>query len=338
MKEEHFIIIGMGPSGTQAAFTLRKQAPDARITIMSKDPERAFTPHLLPDYIAGKILEDDLYPYDPSSWNDLDIHVRRCQRVTDVNPASGHLLLDHREVLPFTGLVLAVGGRPQIPEPFLPYRDLTFTLKTVQDAKRWIRKLKEVDSVLVIGGDLTSLAVTKALLHLEKRVFFLINEDAFWPLRCDEELVREFSSRLSQRGVEVIPYGRLKGLFRGANGEIRAQMDDQTLQAGMVGAFFGLTPDIRFLTRSGFSIDRGILVDEYLNTGFEGIYATGDCAQIYHPELRDYWVSIGYENAVNLGRIAAFNLAGCRVKAKVSGESIFKVREVNVNTSWWAEF
>ncbi len=338
MKEEHFIIIGMGPSGTQAAFTLRKQAPDARITLMSKDAERAFTPHLLPDYIAGKIPEDDLYPYDPSSWNELDIHVRRCQRVTDVNPGSGHLLLDHREVLPFTGLVLAVGGRPQIPEPFLPYRDLTFTLKTVRDAKRWIRKLEEVDSVLVIGGDLTSLALTKALLHLGKRVFFLINEDAFWPLRCDEELMRGFSGRLSARGVEVIPYGRLKGLFRASNGEIRAQTDDRTLQVGMVGAFFGLTPDIRFLARSGFSIDRGILVDEYLNTGFEGIYATGDCAQIYHPELRDYWVSIGYENAVNLGRIAAFNLAGCRVQAKVSGESIFKVREMNMNTSWWAEF
>ncbi len=338
MKEEHFIIIGMGPSGTQAAFTLRKQAPDARITVMSKDAERAFTPHMLPDYIAGKISEEDLYPYDPSTWDELDIHVRRGQRVTDVNPANGYLLLDHREVLRFAGLILAVGGRPQIPEPFLPYQNLMFTLKTVQDAKRWTRKLREVDSVLVIGGDLTSLAVTKAILHLEKRVFFLINKDAFWPLRYDKELMEEFSNRLSERGVEVIPSGRLKSLFREVNGKIGCQIDNRSLQVGMVGAFLGLAPDIRFLTRSGFSMDRGILVDEYLNTGFEGIYATGDCAQVYHPELRDYWVSIGYENAVTLGRIAAFNLAGCRVQAKVSGESIFKVREVNVNTSWWAEF
>jgi 3-phenylpropionate/trans-cinnamate dioxygenase ferredoxin reductase component len=338
MKEEHFIIIGMGPSGTEAAFTMRKQAPDARITVMSKDAERAFTPHLLPDYIAGKISEEDLYPYDPSTWDELDIHVRRGQRVTDVDPANGHLLLNHREVLGFAGLILAVGGRPQIPEPFFPYQDLMFTLKTVQDAKRWIQKLRKVDSVLVIGGDLTSLAVTKAILHLEKKVFFLIDEDAFWPLRYDKELMREFSNRLSERGVEVIPSGRLKGLFREVNGKIRVQIDDRTLQVGMVGAFFGLAPDIRFLTRSGFSIDRGILVDEYLNTGFEGIFATGDCAQVYHPELRDYWVSIGYENAVTLGRIAALNLAGSRVQATVSGESIFKVQGVNVNTSWWVEF
>ncbi|MFZ0450622.1 MAG: FAD/NAD(P)-binding oxidoreductase [Desulfatiglandaceae bacterium] len=338
MKEEHFIIIGMGPSGTKAAITLRKQAPEARITILSKDAERAFTPHMLPDFIAGKILEKDLYPYDPSTWDDLDIHIRRCQRVTDVSPGNGHLLLDHREVLRFTGLILAVGGRPQIPEPYLPFQDLMSTLKTVKDAKQWIEKLEGVDSVLVIGGDLTSLAVAKALLHLGKKVFFLINEDAFWPLRYDMDLMRKVSERLSQGGVEVIPSGKLGGLFRNANGKTQVRIDDRTLQVGMVGTFFGLAPDIRFLARSGFSMDRGILVDEYLNTGFEGIYATGDCAQVYHPGLRDYWVSIGYENALNLGRIAALNLAGRRVQAKVSGESIFKVRGVNVNTSWWVEF
>jgi len=107
---------------------------------------------------------------------------------------------------------------------------------------------------------------------------------------------------------------------------------------GMVGAFFGLVPDVGFLSRSGLTIDRGILVDEYLNTGFEGIYATGDCAQIYHPEIRDYWVSIGHENARNLGRIAALNLAGGRVRADVGKESIFDIEGIRVNTSWWMEY
>jgi 3-phenylpropionate/trans-cinnamate dioxygenase ferredoxin reductase component len=338
MKEEHFVIIGMGPSGTSAALTLREQAPEARITIMSKDAERAFTPHLLPDYIAGKILEEDLYPYAPSTWDELDIHVRRSQRVEAVIPGKNRLLLGHREVLPFTGLILAVGGRPQIPGPFLPFQDLMFTLKTVRDAKRWIRKLAGVESVLVIGGDLTSLAVTKALLHLRKRVFFLMNEQAFWPLRFDADLMRGVSGQLTERGVEVIPFGGLGGLFREPDGKIRVLAADRTLQVEMVGAFFGLAPDIRFLARSGFSMDRGILVDEYLNTGFEGIFATGDCAQVYHPGLRDYWVSIGYENAVTLGRIAASNLAGRRVRARAPAESIFKVQGVNVNTSWWVEF
>jgi NADPH-dependent 2,4-dienoyl-CoA reductase/sulfur reductase-like enzyme len=115
-------------------------------------------------------------------------------------------------------------------------------------------------------------------------------------------------------------------------------VDDQKIEVSMIGAFFGLVPDIRFLARSGLTIDRGVLVDEYLNAGFEGIYATGDCAQIYHPQIRDYWVSIGHENAVALGRTAALNLAGGKVRADVDMESIYDVKGIKVNTSWWAEF
>jgi NADPH-dependent 2,4-dienoyl-CoA reductase/sulfur reductase-like enzyme len=115
-------------------------------------------------------------------------------------------------------------------------------------------------------------------------------------------------------------------------------IDDQDINVGLIGAFFGLVPDIKFMVGSGLRIDRGILTDEYLNTGFEYVYATGDCAQIYHPEIRDYWVSIGHDNAVNLGRIAALNLVGGKVPAEVKKESIYDVQGVKVNTSWWTEF
>jgi NADPH-dependent 2,4-dienoyl-CoA reductase/sulfur reductase-like enzyme len=79
-------------------------------------------------------------------------------------------------------------------------------------------------------------------------------------------------------------------------------------------------------------------VDETLSTGFENIYATGDCAQVYHPEIRDYWVSIGHSNAVSLGRTAALNLLGGKRKAEVPKESLFDVDGIKVNNSWWMEF
>ena len=72
-------------------------------------------------------------------------------------------------------------------------------------------------------------------------------------------------------------------------------------------------------------------MDEYLNAGFEGIYATGDCAQVYHPELGDYWVSIGHDNAVNLGRLAAMNLVGGKIPAEVGKERLFDIQGIKVN-------
>jgi len=195
-----------------------------------------------------------------------------------------------------------------------------------------------VESILMIGGDLTSLALTKALLHLNKKVFFMLDENAFWPLRPNDVLFDEVGQRLTEKGVQVLKCRKLMSVAQISDHLYQIQADDEKIEIGMIGAFFGLVPDIRFLARTGLTIDRGILVDEYLNAGFEGIYATGDCAQIYHPEIRDYWISIGHDNAVALGRIAAMNLVGERKKAEVDQECIYEVQGINVNTSWWAEF
>lgn len=213
-----------------------------------------------------------------------------------------------------------------------------FTLKTISDARHWIQKLSQVDSVLIIGGDLTSFAVARALLHLGKGVTFLLDEEAFWPVRYNKDLYEQAAHKLTEKGVEVLAYRKLKGMARLSEDSLQVQVDDRKIRTGIVGAFFGLVPDVRFLAHSGVQIERGVLVDECLNCGFEGVYAAGDCAQVYHPEIRDYWVSIGHDNALNLGRIAALNLAGEKVQADVEPENIFRVEGIRANVSWWMEF
>ena len=338
MSEQHFIVIGNGPAGHNAAVTLRLEAPGARITLISKEPHGCYRPHLLPNWIAGDIKEEALYVCPVENYKNMAIKLRSGQKVVALNLGQSELILDHKEVLRFSGLVIAVGGKPRIPEPLLTFKDLMLTLKTLEDARTWKDEIARVDSVLMMGGDLTSLAVTKALLSLGKKVHFMINEDAFWPLRWNPVLFEEMSHRLSQKGVGVLADQRMKGIKRKGERDYEIQIGRQTVRVGMIGAFFGLTPDVRFLAGSGLRLDRGILVDEYLNTGFKGVYATGDCAQIYYPALRDYWVSVGHDNAVELGRTAALNLVGNTVKAGAAGKCIFEVQGIKVNTSWWTEF
>ncbi len=64
-----------------------------------------------------------------------------------------------------------------------PFADLMLTLKTLTDARLWREKLATVETILLLGGDLTSFAVARALLRLHKKVYFAMDEDAFWPLR-----------------------------------------------------------------------------------------------------------------------------------------------------------
>lgn len=338
MAEEHFVVVGNGPAGHHAAMTLKERAPAAEVTVISRHRGSAYRPHLLPDFIAGKIPEAALYVCPTDSYKEKDVKLRTGQKVVGLDLKEQSVALDHKEIVRFTGLVIAAGGKPRIPEPLLVFRELMLTLKTLEDARVWREKLSRSESVLIMGGDLTSFAVTKSLLDLNKKVYFMLDKEAFWPLRSDRTMLEEAGHRLSRRGVEVLLDRRVKSIARVSNRACEVQLNGDRVRAGIIGAFFGLVPDIRFLVGSGLRIDRGILVDEYLNVGCAGVFATGDCAQIYHPEIRDYWVSIGHDNAVNLGRTAALNLLGENVKVEAAQESIFEVQGIRVNTSWWMEF
>jgi NAD(P)H-nitrite reductase large subunit len=336
MKDQHFVVIGNGPAGNEAALTLSNHAEGARVTLISKESGGCYRPHLLPSLISGKLTEENLYVFSPSSYKELGIKFRSGQEVVDLNLETREIFLDHREVIQYDGLILSVGGKPRIPESLGVFKDLMLTLKTINDANTWIKILENAESVLMIGGDLTSLSFTPQLLKMEKKVYFALNEEAFWPMRFSRSLHDEVSERLIQKGVNVLDYSRIKSMNSLPNGGVEVHTDHETVCADIVGAFFGLVPDVSFLAKSGLKLDRGILVDEYLNTGFEGVYATGDCAQVFHPEINDYWVSIGHDNAVALGKTAALNLIGEKVKAEP--ECIFDVHGFCLNCSWWMEF
>jgi NAD(P)H-nitrite reductase large subunit len=338
MAEEHFVVIGNGPAGRQAARTLREGAPSARITLLSKEQGPGYRHRLLPNLIADAVEEDALYLSSFKDCETLEIKLRCGQEVVGLDLEKRELILDHKEILRFNGLVIAVGGRPHIPEPYLPFRECMLSLKTLEDARTWKTKLSQVESVLMIGGDLTSFAMTNALLQMQKAVYFLLNEKALWPLRPDSFLLDKIRRRLEGKGVHLLQGVKLREMIRTSEKSVHVQTEKESVEVGLVGAFFGLVPDIHFLTGSGLSVDRGILVDEYLNVGVEGVYAAGDCAQVYHPELKDYWVSIGHDNARALGRIAAVNLLGGRVRATAPKESIYEVQGVKVNNSWWMDY
>jgi len=338
MDGQHFIIIGNGPAGNQAARTLRDKAPDARITLISRHAGGCYRPQLLPHFISGKIEAEGLFVFSPSSYKEKNIKLRSGREVVSIDLNQHEIEMAHKEVLHFDGLIIATGGIPRIPDQVTHARDLMLTLKTPDDAKVWIKELAKTSSVLIIGGDLTSFALTKTLIEMEKKVYFVLNEEAFWPLKFDTSLSEEVSKKLMQRGVHVLEGIDPNSIARMSGGPVQVDTGDRKIRVGLVGAFFGLVPDIEFTSQSGLKSDRGILVDEYLNTGFEGVYATGDCAQVYDPELQDYWISVGHDNAVKLGRIAALNMAGEKVRMEIARESIFESHGVKANTAWWTTF
>lgn len=338
MASEHYVIIGNGPAANQAAITIKERAHNIRLTMIGREQEGYYRPDLIPGFVAGKIKEEDLYVHPTSFYSEMGVKLRLGQEVVNVDFQNRLVRLDHKELIQFDGLIIATGGKPRIPEPLHSYKECLLTLKTIADAKKWKEVLAEIDTILIIGGDLTSLSFTNMLLSMGKRIRFVVDGDCFWPLRFTNSICEDVVSRLEKRGIKVLESTKVKSLTRLSETCVEVETETSTEKVGVVGAFFGIVPEVSFLAGSGLHIERGILVDEYLRTPFRGVYAAGDCAQVYHPKLHDYWVSIGFQNAKNLGEVAAQNLLGAQVKAEAAPESIFKVEGISVNTSWWTEF
>ena len=158
MIEDHFVIIGNGPAANAAARTLREGAPDTRLTMISRELVREYKPKLLPDFVAGKLSEEELYVRPLDFYKQHGIKLRLGQEVVDVDFAARQVKLAHKEVVGYSGLIIAAGGKPHIPEPLQVFQHFMMTLKTVSDAHAWIERLSRTDSVLIVGGDLTSLS------------------------------------------------------------------------------------------------------------------------------------------------------------------------------------
>jgi NADPH-dependent 2,4-dienoyl-CoA reductase/sulfur reductase-like enzyme len=338
MSDRHFVIIGNGPAANSAAETLREKDAGARITLIDRDRTGYYRSNLLPRFVSGELSEDRIRARPTEHYAKAGIKLRLGQEVRRVDFDAREVVLNHKEKLGYDGLIIAVGGKPRIPEPLLVFEDLLLTLKTAADARKWMKALAHTDSVLIVGGDLTSLSFTSALVKMGKKVRFILNEDSFWPVRYDDAIHAQVSAKLAEKGVETLKCRKLRWLALKSPYCIEVETDAEKFETGVVGAFYGLVPDVKFLARSGLMIERGILVDEYLKTCIDSVYAAGDCAQVYHPGMRDYWVSIGYANAKNLGKTAALNMLGAHVKAEAAPRSIFEMDGIVVNTSWWTEF
>jgi len=338
MAREHCVIIGNGPAANAAASGLRQETADLAVTIIGEESFPHYRPHLLPDYVAGKLKQEDLYVTPTSYYESCDIKVRLGQKVAEVDFGRRELILSHKEIVPFDALIIACGARQRIPETLQIFQDLFLTLKTPHDAAKWKERLKSTDSVLIVGGDLTSLSFAKALASIGKDVLFLLEEESFWPIPLSNDVADQVRHRLTEKSIKVVEGSCIKRLAQRSHDLIAVETDSDSCRAGVVGGFFGLTPNVRFLVRSGLDIERGILVDEFLRTRFDLVYAVGDCAQVYHPQLRDYWVSIGHKNAVEQGRVAARNLLGGVCAMEITPASIFFAEGIMINTSWWMEF
>lgn len=307
---ESVVIIGVGAAGVVAADTLRREGYQGSVTMVDGDRDAPVDrPNLSKDYLAGSAPAEWVSLRPPDFFRDRGIDIRLGRRAAALDIRNRRVTLDDGSELACSALLLATGASPvQLPIPMsdrLPLR----TLRTLADSRTIIADAERAGAggrAVVIGASFIGLEVAASLRARNLEVHVVAPEER--PL---ERILGTELSKLVQRTHEdhgvIFHLGRKPASI---DGDEVILDNGERLAACVAVAGVGVRPNVELAQAAALPVDRGVLVNEYLETHASGVFAAGDVAR--WPEARagtplriEHWVV-----AERQGQTAARNILG----------------------------
>jgi apoptosis-inducing factor 3 len=301
------VIIGGGAAGFAAAEMLRREDFGGSITILSADNAPPYDrPNLSKDYLAGTAPEEwiPLRPDDYYRENGIELVLGTT--ASDIDKTAREVRTSDGRAFRFDKLLIATGAEPvRLP---VPGADLSHVrlLRSLNDSRELIARAAGAHRVAIVGASFIGLEVAAALRHRNLDVHVIAPEQRPMERVLGPELGQFIRKLHEEHGVHF-------HLGRGVK-SIEPQhvsLDDRSaIPADLVVVGIGVRPRLELAERAGLALDRGIVVNEYLETSVSGIFAAGDVARWPDPisgeRLRiEHWVV-----AERQGQTAARNMLG----------------------------
>ena len=309
-----YIIVGNSFAGIFAVEAIRKVDPQSSILLISDEARHTYSRAMIHEYLADLVDDRYLDLRDRDFYQRLAVETWLGQAVTRIDTEKRVVWTNGRST-PYEKLLLAVGGSPIVPpgiDGLDNYTDV-YRFTTLHDCVELRKAVERTDSVVVLGGGLIGLQCAEGLAHLGKKVHVVELMSHILPLALDGTAAAMVRRELEGEGVRFYMEDTVAAL-RGS----RRQLHGVTLKSGIeidCGAFvlaIGVRPNVTLTKETPIHVDRGIVVNEYMETSVSGVYAAGDCAQAFE-RLSGKAVPIPIiPVATEQGEVAGYNMAGVR--------------------------
>ncbi|MBI2934282.1 MAG: NAD(P)/FAD-dependent oxidoreductase [Chloroflexi bacterium] len=274
------VILGNGIAGVSAAKRIREKDPRAHIDIITRESHAFYARPMLPRFVSGEIGEQDLIIYAPEWYLQKNISLVLNEEITDVDlkahvakSAGGH-------AYSFDRLLIATGSKCFIP----PFKgaDLAgvFTLHSIGDARRIKERARNCRSAVIIGCGVLGLELAAALTKFGIQVSLIESAPRMLPRQLDnaganvlKNLLEEkhgLAFYLDSQVQEIAGAGRAEGVVLAGGG---------CVQGDIVVISAGVRPNVGLAERMGLKVNKGIIVDDRMETSQQDVFAAGDVAQ-----------------------------------------------------------
>ncbi len=328
---ESLVIVGNGMAAARLVDELAKVALGRyAIAVIGEEPRLAYNRVLLSSVLAGETASHEIELKSAGWWRDRGVTLKYGCAVSEIDVGRRELKIAHEESVTFSKLVLATGSSPlrlNLPgaelsgvNTFRDSRDVDLLLALAAGKKR----------VVVVGGGLLGLEAAYGLAKAGAPVTLVHLMDRLMERQLDAPAAALLKSLVEQKGINVLLNAntvRILGEHRVEGVELT---DGRRIEADAVIFAAGIRPNIALAREAGIPVNRGIIVDDQLQTGAEDIFALGECAE--HRGICYGLVEPAYEQAKVLaqylaGRKAAYPGSVVATNLKVSGVSVFSAGE-----------
>ncbi|MGH8468512.1 MAG: FAD-dependent oxidoreductase [Gammaproteobacteria bacterium] len=311
--EVDFLLIGGGLASATAAKTLREQGANGSVAIIAAEPLLPYhRPPLTKSFLLGKQTRESLPVLKDGYFRDQDVQILLATRALSIEPEHRCVRTDRAGDLKYRKLLIATGCRPhriEAPGAELPG---VFYLRTLADAEDLKQAMAGARRTAVIGSSFIAMELAASFAEQGMETTLIAREDRLYTRLNSPEVSTFFADYYRARGVAILFNETVKAFTGRGRVQRLITSSGKKIVCDLVAVGIGVAPDLGFIAGSGIKLERGVLVNQYLETSHSGIYAAGDVARFFDPIFRRYRRVEHWDNAAKQGRLAALNMLGRR--------------------------
>jgi len=301
------VIVGGGAAGLAAADMLRREGYGGALTLLSADDSAPYDrPNLSKDYLAGTAQEDWIPLRSPDFYRERRIDLVLNARVAALDVQQRRVELDNGMDYAFDSLLIATGAEPvRLQIPGATDSQIRY-LRTFTDSRTIVAKAASAKRVLVVGASFIGLEVAASLRARGIEVHVVAPDRQPMERVMGSEVGRFIRQLHEAHGVAF----HLEQTVTRIDGRQVTLSGAGTVEADFLVVGVGVRPSIALAERAGLAIDRGIAVNEYLETSVPGVFAAGDVARWPDPHSGEHIRVEHWVVAERQGQVAAKNILG----------------------------
>lgn len=279
------VIIGNNVAGTFSAQNLRIIDKKVEIEIFSKESYPYYSRIKLPELISGKVSIDDLIVFKDDWYKKNNIKYNLNKKVIRINPKNKHFFIENQpESFSYDKLILATGSMPNIPAIRNAKEMLkkgVFTIRNIDDVleiREYIKK-HDVKKSVIIGGGLLGLELAKQIKDYDLDTTVVEFFPRLLPRQLDNDCSNMLKSEIEKMGINVVLNANIEEILGNDNVKGIKLKDGREFDAEIILIQAGITPTIGLAKEANLKTNRGIIVNEFLETSESDIFAVGDCIE-----------------------------------------------------------